>query len=192
MAVRDLAWLPALGASAALLLAASLPAVAQEVAWPQAVDQLAREKTLAEACASMLKTFADGAPMARVQGERLYARAEADMNGLVRLLIADLASERSPADSPELRQRLAALPRQRQALCRHVDAAVGTALRQQAGRTSAADLLAQGSSDSAGSMNDVAVRIRQAYREADPVARSTIVARIEAVRWLPYADVPAA
>ena len=130
--------------------------------------------------------------MARVQGERLYARAEADMNGLVRLLIADLASERSPADSPELRQRLAALPRQRQALCRHVDAAVGTALRQQAGRTSAADLLAQGSSDSAGSMNDVAVRIRQAYREADPVARATIVARIEAVRWLPYADIPAA
>jgi hypothetical protein len=192
MTVRDLAWSPALGTGAALLLAASMPALAQDVAWPQAVDQLAREKTLAEACASILKTFADGAPMARVQGERLYARAEADMNGLVRLLIADLASERSPPDSPEIRQRLAALPRQRQALCRHVDAAIGTALRQQAGRISAADLLAQGSSDSPGSMNDVAVRIRQAYREADPVARATIVARIEAVRWLPFAALPAA
>ena len=160
--------------------------------WPQAVDQLAREKTLAEACASILKTFADGAPMARVQGERLYARAEADMDGLVRLLIADLASERSPADIPELRQRLEAVPRQRQALCRHVDAAVGTALRQQPGRTSAAELLAQGSSDSAEFMIDAAVRIWQAYREADQVGRATIIARIEAVRWLPYAAVPAA
>jgi hypothetical protein len=105
MGVRELASLPAL-ACAALLLLAWMPAVAQDAAWPQAVDQLAREKTLAEACASLLKTFADGAPMARVQGERLYARAAADMEGLVRLLIADLAGERSPADMPEFRQRL--------------------------------------------------------------------------------------
>ena len=134
MMARELAWLPAL-ACAALLLVGWVRPSPRRLAWPPAVDDLAREKTLAEACASILKTFADGAPMARVQGERLYARAEADMDGLVRLLIADLAAERSPADSPELRQRLEAVPRQRQALCRHVDAAVGTALRRQPGRT---------------------------------------------------------
>ena len=192
MAVRELARAPTLAACAALLLATSVPAVAEEIGWPQAVDQLAREKTLAEACASILKTFADGAPMARVQGERLYARAAADMDGLVRMLIADLASGRSPADLPELRQRLEAVPRQRQALCRQVDAAVGTALRRQPGRASAAELLAAGSSDAAASMNDAAVRIWQAYRAADQVGRATIVARIEAVRWLVYADIPAA
>src|SRR5262245_29993253 len=97
----------------------------REPAWSQAVGRLGYEKTLAEGCASVLKTFADGAPMARVQGERLYARAAADMDGLVRLLIADLAGERSPADLPELRQRLEAVPKQRQALCRHVDATAG-------------------------------------------------------------------
>ena len=192
MAVRELAWLPARLACAALLLVGSVPAVAQEIGWPQAVDDLAREKTLAEACASILKTFADGAPMARVQGERLYARAEADMDGLVGLLTADLASERSPADSPELRQRLEAVPRQRQTLCRHVDAAVGTALRRQPGRTRAAELLAQGSRGPMGFMTDAVVRIWQAYREADPVGRATIATRIEAVRWLPYATIPAA
>ena len=192
MAVRELARVPTLAACAALLLATSVPAGAEEIGWPQAVDQLAREKTLAEACASILKTFADGAPMARVQGERLYARAAADMDGLVRMFIADLASGRSPADLPELRQRLEAVPRQRQALCRQVDAAVGTALRRQPGRASAAELLAAGSSDAATSMNDAAVRIWQAYRGADQVGRATIVARIEAVRWLVYADIPAA
>jgi hypothetical protein len=41
-------------------------------------------------------------------------------------------------------------------------------------------------------MNDAAVRIWQAYRDADQVVRATIVARIEAVRWLVYADIPAA
>jgi hypothetical protein len=191
MVVRQLDWLPALVGCAALLLTAT-PAVAQEIGWPRAVDQLAREKTLAQACASILKTLADGAPMARVQGERLYARAAADMDGLVRLFIADLAGERSPADIPELRQRLEAVPRQRQELCRHVDAAVGTALRQQPGRTGAAELLARGSSASARSMSDVAVEIWQAYRAADQAGRATIIARIEAVRWLAYADVPAA
>jgi hypothetical protein len=191
MAVRDQAWLPALAACAALLLAA-MPALGQDLAWPRAVDQLAREKTLAEACASILKTFVGDAPMARVQGERLYARAQADMDGAVRLIIADLASEGAPAERPELRHLLGAVPRQRQALCDHVAAAAGAALREQAGRAGAADLLEEGRSTSAGSIADVAVRLRQAYRAADPAARATIVARIEAVRWLPYAAVPAA
>jgi hypothetical protein len=192
MAVRELGCLPVLAASATLLLVTSVPPAAQDIGWPQAVDQLAREKTLAEACASILKTFAEGAPMARVQGERLYARAHADMDGLVRLFIADLAGERSPADSPELRQRLEAVPRQRRALCRHVDAAAGTALRRSPGRTAVAELLAKGSSDSVAFAGEAAVRIWQAYREANQVGRAAIIARIEAVRWLPYPEVPAA
>jgi hypothetical protein len=191
MMARELARLPAL-VGLALLLVSLRSAAAEDPAWPQAVDQLAREKTLAEACASILKTFAEGLPMARVQGERLYARAEADMNGLVRLLIADLAAERSPADSPELRQRLEAVPRQRQALCRHVEAAAGTALRRSPERTHAAELLAEGSSDSVAFMGEAAVRIWQAYRAANQVGRAAIIARIEAVRWLPYREVPAA
>ena len=190
--VRELVRPPTLAACAVLLLATPVSAGAEEIGWPQAVDRLAREKTLAEACASILKTFADGAPMARVQGERLYARAAADVAGLVRLFSADLASGRSPADLPELRQRLEAVPRQRQALCRQVDAAVGTALRRQLGRAGAAALLLAGSSDAAPSMDDAVVRIWQAYRAADQGGRATIVARIEAVRWLDYANIPAA
>ncbi len=192
MAVRARVWLPMLVACAALHAVASMSAVAQDAAWPQAVAQLAREKTLAEACASVLKTFADGSPMDRVQGERLYARAAADMDGLVRLLIVDLAGERSPADMPELRQRLEAVPKQRQVLCLHVEAAAGTALRHRPDRTGAAELLAQGNNEAPGVTIDAAVRIWRAYRAADPVGQASILARIEATRWLPYADVPAA
>jgi hypothetical protein len=41
-------------------------------------------------------------------------------------------------------------------------------------------------------MIDAAVRTWRAYREADQVGRASIIARIEATRWLSYADVPAA
>jgi hypothetical protein len=191
MAVRERAWLPAVAAGAALLLAA-MPALGQGLAWPLAVERLAREKTLAEACASVLKSLADDAPMARVQGERLYARAQADMDGAVRLIIADLASEGSPAERPELRHLLEAVPRQRQALCDHVAAAVGPALPDQPEHAGAADLLEEGRSKSAGAMSDAAVGIWQAYRAADQAERATIIARIEAARWLAYTDVPAA
>ena len=191
MALRELARLPALVACAALLLAQPAPSTL-DTSWRPAVDRLAREKTLAEGCVSILKTFGDDAPMARVQGQRLYARAKADMDGLIGRFIADLANERPLADAPELRHRLEAVVAQRRTLCRQIDAAVGTALRQQSGRTTAADLLAEGSGDALSSMIRAVVQIWQAYADADQGGRAAIIARIGALRWLAYAEVPAA
>jgi hypothetical protein len=177
---------------AALVAAPMMPALGQAVGWRHAMDRLAREKNLAEGCASLLKAFADDAPMARVQGQRLYARARSDMDGLIERFIADLTSERPLADAPELRHRVEVVVAQRQALCRQVDAAVGTALRQQGARTSAADLLAEGSGDALSPLFEAAVQIWQAYRAADQASRATMVARLEAARWLAYAGIPAA
>jgi len=189
IAVRCMAWLLLLATGAALMSSPQM-ALAQGVSWRQALDRLAREKALAEGCASVLKIFADGAPMARVQGERLYARAKADADGLIALLLGDLADERSPANVPELRQRLEAMPRQRQALCRHVDLAIGAAAREQGARSRSINLLSQGASD-AGSLVEAAVAIRNAYRGADAAQREAIDAAIMTVRWRPYALVPA-
>ena len=189
IAVRCMAWLLLLATGAALMSPPQM-ALAQGVSWRQALDRLAREKALAEGCASVLKILADGAPMARVQGERLYARAKADADGLIALLLGDLADERSPADVPEIRQRLEAIPRQRQALCRHVDLAIGAAAREQDARSRSINLLSQGASD-AGSLVQAAVAIRNAYRGADAAQREAIDAAIMTVRWLPYALVPA-
>lgn len=192
MALRELALVPARVACAALLMAQSAASTAQDVSWRAAVDRFAQEKALAEGCVSILKTFADDAPMARVQGQRLYARAKADMDGLIRLLIVDLANGRPLADTPELLHRLEAIVAQRRTLCRHVDAAIGTALRQQSRRTSAADLLAGGSGDALSSLIEAAVQIWQAYGDADQSGRAAIIAGIGAIGWLDYAEVPAA
>ena len=190
--MAELARLPARLACAAMLMAQPATSTAQDASWRAAVDRFAKEKALAEGCVSILKTFGDDAPMARVQGQRLYARAKADMDGLIRLLVVDLANERPPADAPELRHRLEAVVAQRRTLCRHVDAALGTALRQQSGRTSAADLLAEGSGDAMSSLTEAAVQIWRAYGDADQGGRAAIIARIGAMRWLDYAKVPAA
>jgi hypothetical protein len=179
-------------ATLAALLAPTMPDLGQAVGWRQAVDRLAREKNLAEGCASLLKAFADDAPMARVQGQRLYARAKSDMDGLIERFIADLTSERPLTDAPDIRHRVEAIVTQRQALCRQVDAVVGTALRQQGARTSAADLLAEGSGDALPPLFEAAVQIWQAYRAADEASRATIVARLEAARWPAYGGIPAA
>lgn len=192
IAVRCTTWLLLLATCAALMSSPKMAALAQGASWRQALDRLAREKTLAEGCASILKTFADGAPMARVQGERLYARAKADMDGLIELLLVDLANQRPLADAPELRHRLEAVVAQRRTLCRHVDAAVGTTLRQQSGGTGAADLLAEGSGDALSSLIEAAVQIWQAYGDADQGGRAAIIARIGAMRWVDYEEVPAA
>jgi hypothetical protein len=192
MFARELARL--LVVSAALSLSLSAPAAAQDTGWRDAVDRLAQEKTLAESCASILKTFAESDAMARVQGQRLYARAKADVDGLVALLMVDLAEDRSPADVPELRQRLETVPKQRQALCQHVDAAVGNAVRaqDQGARGLLTAMLTAGIGDAVGSTIEASVEIWKEYRRADEVRRQTIASQIEATRWRDYAEVPKA
>jgi hypothetical protein len=176
-----------LGTCAALLLA---PAAGDEASgWEQAVDRLAREKALAQGCVSLLEAFADRDPMQRVQGQRIYARAKADVDGLIALLTADLAGDRSPAAIPDLSYRLQSVPRQRQALCEHANAAVGSAIRQRPQRSPAVELLAEGVAGNAIPLSDAAVQIWQAYRRAGDPERERIISAIEGTRWRDYAEV---
>jgi hypothetical protein len=96
MSIRELARL--LRLAACLLLPCA--AAAEESGWRDAMDRLAREKTLAESCVSILKTFAENDLAARFQGQKLYAQAKADVDGLITLLQVDLVEGTSPADHP--------------------------------------------------------------------------------------------
>jgi hypothetical protein len=127
--------------------------------------------------------------MQRVQGQRIYARAKADLDGLIPLLQADLAGDRSPAAVPELAYRLGSVTRQRQALCRYVDAAVGSAVRERAHSSRAIELLAEGVAGNALPLSDAAVQIWQAYRRAGEPERGRIISAIEGTRWRGYAEV---
>ena len=186
MALREAG--PLLGTCAALLLPA--PAAAgEEPGWQQAMDRLAHEKTLAEGCVSLLETLADRDPMQRVRGRRIYARASADANGLIALLKADLAGDRSPAAIPELVYRLESVPKQRHALCKSVEAAVEGDIGASSERSCAAELLIEGIAGHEMPLSDAAVQIWQAYRRAGGPEREHIIAAIEGTRWRDYAEI---
>jgi hypothetical protein len=170
-------------AGAALL---GTPGAGTANGWSTAIDRVAEEKMLAEGCVSILKSSAVDHPMVRVQGERLYARAQADLDGMIALLVADLMADRSPAESPELRHRLESAPRQRQALCQHVQAALG---QRDEGASGPVDLLSRGS-NAGGALVEAALEIWQAYRRGSEVRRRMIASELEATRWLPYEEVP--
>jgi hypothetical protein len=188
MALRQRARFLVLGTCVALVLAPAARS-AEEHGWKPAVARLAHEKSLAQGCVSLLKAFAERDPMQRVQGQRIYARARADMDGLIALLKADLAGDRSPAAVPELAYRLQSVPKQRQALCSQVDAAVGGAARDQREPSRAAALLAEGIAGSGFPLSDAAVQIWHAYRRAGAPERARIIAAIDGTRWRDYAEV---
>jgi hypothetical protein len=185
MALRQTIASLVLGAGAALHLPG---AWGDESAWRPPVDRLAHEKTLAEGCVSALETCAERDPMRRVQAQRIYARARADVDGLIALLVADLPGDRSPAAIPELVHRLESVPKQRQALCRSVQAAVGGDLGASCERSRAAGPLAENVTGQAMPLSDAAVRIWQAYRRAGELERERIIAAIEGTRWRDYAE----
>jgi hypothetical protein len=187
MALGQAARVLMLGTCAALLLPPPAPS-AEEPGWEQAVTRFRIEKTLAEDCVLLLKTAALRDPMQRVQGQRIYARARADVDGLIALLQADLAGDGSPAAIPEVRYRLETVARQRQALCEYVDAAAGSAVREPPKRRADA-LPAEEAEGAATSLLDAAVQIWKAYRRAGSVDRERIIAAITATRWREYVEV---
>ena len=54
---------------------------AQEINWQEAVARLARERTLAETCAALLKKYGNRATQARLS--MTYGEAKADYDGLI-------------------------------------------------------------------------------------------------------------
>jgi hypothetical protein len=185
MALSQAARVLVLGTCAALLLPLPAPS-AEESGWEQAVDRFGIEKTLAEGCVLLLKTAAVRDPMQRVQGQRIYARARADVDGLIALLEADLVGDRSPAAVPELTYRLESVASQRHALCEHVDAATGALPPE---RTRAAALPSEGAEGIAVSLVDAAVQIWETYRSAGSADRKRIIAALAATRWRDHAEV---
>jgi hypothetical protein len=187
MALRQAARVLVLGTCAALVLPPPAGCSAEESGWRQAIDRFALERTLAEGCVSLLKSAAERDPMQRVQGQWIYARARADVDGLIALLTTALAGERSPAAIPELRYRLETVPRQRQALCDHANAAVAGAIPPE--RALAAALPAEEAEGTAISLLDAAAQIWKAYRGVGSADRARIIAAISATRWRDYAEV---
>jgi hypothetical protein len=90
-----------------LLLALNVSAAAvqtQEINWQEAVARLARERTLAETCAVVLRKYGD--QEAKDRGSLAYGEAKAEYDGVIGGLVVALARKGQPESLPDLQARL--------------------------------------------------------------------------------------
>jgi hypothetical protein len=80
------------------------PLHAQDINWQEAVARLARERTHAETCASVLKKYGD--PAAKDRGSVDYGEAKAEYDGIIAGLSIALAQKQQPASLSDLQSRL--------------------------------------------------------------------------------------
>lgn len=173
-----------------LVLAQSAPAQPARgtLSWREAVDRLAQEKERAETCVAALKRHAAGDAAFLAEGARLYGEAKAHSDGFIERLLVDLAEDRAPDASPELRAKLDGAVTQRIAFCRHVEPRVP----QTAGsKNLVLGALSQGAGDLIAALIEGAVEIWKERNRGDELRRATIATRLEAQKWRRFADIPA-
>jgi hypothetical protein len=149
-----------------------------------AIGRLAEQKTLAESHGMLFKRHIIQ-QTALIEGQRLYDEARANFGGLIERLLVDLADEREPDKSADLRTTLQAAVQRRDAFSRFV----GDRLPAEEG-TKAIDLggLFQPAADVVNKLIDSAMTIWQEWRKSKQLRRETIRSQIEAQRWRAFTE----
>jgi hypothetical protein len=147
---------------------------AQEINWQEAVARLARERTLAETCAGLLKKYGDKSAQAR--GAVGYGEAKADYDGVIAGLVVALARRGQPESLLDLQAQLQRGFDKREAFCRSVDPLVPKAHGQKSPIT---DII----EGAVKPVIDALVTIWSRTRDDDTLMRKTIQTQLEATSW---------
>ena len=148
--------------------------LAQEVNWQEAVARLAHERSLAETCVGLLKTYGDKAAQAR--GSLAYGEAKADYDEVIAGLTVALARRQQPESLPDLQARLQRGFAEREAFCRSVDPLLPKAHGQ---KSPVADIV----EGAVKPVIDALVSIWSRTRDDDALMRKTIQTQLEATSW---------
>jgi hypothetical protein len=147
---------------------------AEEINWQEAVARLARERTLAETCAGLLKKHGDKATQAGLS--RTYGEAKAEYDAIIAGLAVALARKGQPESLPDLQARLQRGFDEREAFCRGVER---TMPKGKGEKGPLADL-AEGAVKP---LIDAVVAIWSRTRDDDALMRKTIQTQLEATSW---------
>lgn len=153
---------------------AAAPLRAQEINWQEAVSRLARERTLAETCAALLKKYGDRATQAQLSVT--YGEAKAEYDGVIAGLVVALARKGQPESLPDLQARLQRGFDKREAFCRSVDPLVPKSHGQKS-------LIADIVEGAVKPLIDAVVAIWSRTRDDDALMRKTIQTQLEATSW---------
>jgi hypothetical protein len=174
------------GAVGGLLVAstamAALAAQDTPMAWPEAVAELAGERTRAETCVRVLKRQAAEDPAALSRGELGYGEAKANMDEVIAALIVAVAKGEEPLSVNDLDARLNKAVEGREAFCAEVEAMVPG----DSGKKGILDDLVSGA---IGPVIEAATAIYLHYRDEDMLTRKTIETQLKGTEWPTFVDV---
>jgi hypothetical protein len=149
--------------------------------WQEAVARLARERTVAETCAALLKKHGDAAAIAR--GALAYGEAKAEFDGIIAGLIVALARKAAPTSLPDLETRLRRAFEKREAFCQSIKLLVPAPIAGERGITE--DIL----KGTIGPLIDAIKAIWLRIRDDNALMRKTIETQLEATVWPNFASV---
>jgi hypothetical protein len=158
------------------------------MSWPEAVGQIAGQRTKAETCVALMKRYGNDAQIAR--GQLTYADAKADFDAVIAGLIAALSAGQTPASLPSLQAKLTSGV---SALLEFSNM-VGNLLPDTPGQKGVMDELAKiiPIEPLLKMLSEGVSALYSNHRNDDTLTRRTIQTQLEAARWPTFSEVKAA
>jgi hypothetical protein len=156
------------------------PLCAQDINWQEAVARLARERTLAETCASVLKRYGDD--VAKERGSLSYGEAKAEYDGIIAGLSVALARKDQPASLSDLQTRLQIGFDKREAFCQRAQSLIPQDKGEKGG-------ISETVSGAIGPLIQAVQAIYFRAKDDDLLTRKTIQTQLEATSWPAFASV---
>jgi hypothetical protein len=150
-----------------------------EITWQEAIARLARERTVAETCAALLKKRGD--PAAVDRGALAYGEAKAEYDGIIAGLIVALARRAEPITLPALQERLQCAIAKREAFCSNVRTDVPSLASGEKGVIS--EILEGTIKGAIGPLIDAVKTIWIRSRDDDTLMHKVIETQLEATAW---------
>jgi hypothetical protein len=169
-------------------IASSTAGQAEGISWPEAVGQLAGQRTMAETCIALMKRYGDEGQIAR--GQLTYGNAKSDFDSTIAGLIATLSAGQAPETLSNLQTKITSGVTGLRKFCDTVsnllpkttgEKGVGTEIAK---AIPIADLLKMLSGSVSTLYTD--------HRSDDALTRKTIQTQLEAARWPAFSEVKAA
>jgi hypothetical protein len=162
------------------VVAAATALHAQEINWQEAVARLARERTQAESCASVLKKY--GNPTAIERGSLVYGEAKAEYDGIIAGLSVALTQKERPTSLPDLQGRLQRGFEKREAFCQSALSFIPHGKGEKG-------VIGEIVSGAVGPLIQALQAIYFRAKDEDLLIRKTIQTQLEATSWPAFASV---
>jgi hypothetical protein len=155
-----------------------------EITWPDAVAQLAGERSKAETCVALMKKYGSSAQIAHAQ--LTYTDAKADSDAVIAGLITVLSSSQAPASLPSVQAKLTSSVTGLGEFC----GTVASLLPNTAGQKNVlTDIAKVAIGPLLKMLSDGVSALYNNHRADDALTRGTIKTQLEAARWPAFSEV---